>query len=66
MDDLNIMASQGSRIFNTMDLLGVEKSMTSSLELVFAHLTSMSTNQCDIRSFSVSSERSLPDLNDTL
>ncbi len=29
-----------------------------------AHLTS--TKQCDIRSFFVSSERSLPDLNDTL
>ena len=33
-DVLNFMASQGSHIFNNMELLGMEKSMTSSLELV--------------------------------
>ena len=34
-DVLNFMASQGSQTFNTMELLGMEKtSMTSSLELV--------------------------------
>ena len=33
--DLNFMASQGSHIFNTMELLGMEKkSLTSSLESV--------------------------------
>ena len=62
------MASQGSQIFNTMEWIGMEKkkSMTSSLELVLHILTSMSTKQCDIRSFFVYSERSLPDLNGTL
>ena len=30
MDDLNFMASQGSQIFNIMELLGMENSMTSS------------------------------------
>ena len=35
MDDLYFMASQGSQIFKTMELLGMEKnSKTSSLELV--------------------------------
>ena len=38
IDDLNFMASQGSQIFNTMEMLEMEKrkkkSMTSSLELV--------------------------------
>ena len=34
MDDLNLMASRGFEIFNIMELLGMEKSMTSSLELV--------------------------------
>jgi len=33
-DVLNFMASQGSQIFNTQELLGMEKSMTKSLELV--------------------------------
>jgi hypothetical protein len=34
-DVLNFMASQGSHIFNTHELLGMEKkSMTNSLELV--------------------------------
>ena len=66
MDDLNFMASQGSQIFNIMELLGMENSMTSLIRIGVAHLTSTSTKQCDIRSFFVSSERSLPDLNDTL
>jgi hypothetical protein len=33
-DVLNFMASQGSQIFNTQELLGWKKSMTNSLELV--------------------------------
>ena len=67
MDDLKFMGSQGSQIFNTMELLGMEKKKYDKLARIrVAHLTSMSTKQCDIRSFFVSSERSLPDLNDTL
>jgi len=58
------MASQGSQIFNTLKLLGLEKSHDKLIRIGVAHLTS--TKQCDIRSFFVSSERSLPDLNDTL
>ena len=65
-DVLNFMASQGSQIFNTMELLGMEKIHDKLIRIGVAHLTSMSTKQCDIRSFFVSSERSLPDLNDTL
>ena len=63
-DVLNFMASQGSQIFNTLELLGMEKSHDKLIRIGVAHLTS--TKQCDIRSFFVSSERSLPDLNDTL
>ena len=63
-DVLNFMASQGSQIFNTMELLGMEKIHDKLIRIGVAHLTS--TKQCDIRSFFVSSERSLPDLNDTL
>ena len=66
IDDLKFMASQGSQIFNTMELLGVEKIHDKLIIIGVAHLPSMSTKQCDIRSFFVSSERSLPDLNDTL
>ena len=66
MDDLNFMATQGFQIFNTMELLGIEKIHDKLIRIGVAHLTSMSTKQCDIRSFFVSSERSLPDLNDTL
>ena len=60
------MASQGSQIFNTMELLGMEKTHDKLIRIGVAHLTSMSTKQCDIRSFFVSGERSLLDLNDTL
>ena len=66
MGDLNFMASQGSQIFNTMELLGMEKIHDKLVRIGVAHLTSMSTKQCDIRSFIVCSERSLPDLNNTL
>jgi hypothetical protein len=65
-DVLNFMASQGSQIFNTMELLGMEKIHDKLIRIGVAHLTSMSTKQCDVRSFFVSSERSLLDLNDTL
>ena len=66
MDDLKFMASQSSQNFNTMELLGLEKIHDKLIRIGVAHLTSMSAKQCDIRSFFVSSERSLPDLNDTL
>ena len=64
MDDLNFMASQGSQIFSTMELLGMEK--IHDIRIGVAHLTPMSTKPCDFRSFFVSSERSSPDLNDML
>ena len=64
MDNLNFIANLGSHIFNTMELLVMQKSM--AIRIGLAHLKSMSTKQCDIRSFFVSSERSLPDVNDTL
>jgi hypothetical protein len=63
-DVLNFMASQGSQIFNTQELLGMEKIHDKLIRIGVGHLTSL--QQCDIRSFFVSSERSLPDLNDTL
>ena len=63
---LNFMASQGSRILNTIELLGMEKNHDKFIRIGVAHLTSMLTKQCDIRSFFVSLKRSLPDLNDTL
>jgi hypothetical protein len=63
-DVLNFMASQGSQIFNTQELLGMEKIHDKFIRIGVGHLTSL--KQCDIRSFFVSSERSLPDLNDTL
>ena len=67
MDILNFVASHGSQIFDTMELLGMEKKLHNKLiRIGVAHLTSMLTKQCDIRSFFVSSERSLFDLNDTL
>ena len=44
----------------------MEKIHDKLIGIDVAHVTSMSTKQCDIRSFFVSSERSLPDLNDTL
>ena len=66
MDDLNFMARQGSQIFNTMELLGIEKIHDKLIRIGVAHLTSIPTKQCDIKSFFVSSERYLPDVNDTL
>lgn len=63
-DVLNFMASQGSQIFNTTELLAMEKIHDKLIRIGVAHLAS--TKQCDIRSFFVSNERSLPDLNDTL
>ena len=47
-----------------MELLGMEKIHDKLIRIGVAHLTS--TKQYAIRSFFVSSERSLPDLNDTL
>ena len=52
-DVLNFMASQGSQIFNTMELLGMEKIHDKLIRIGVAHLTSMSTKQCDIRGFFV-------------
>jgi glutamine synthetase adenylyltransferase len=63
-DVLNFMASQGSQIFNTQELLGKEKIHDKLIRIGVGHLTSL--KQCDIGSFFVCSERSLPDLNDTL
>ena len=61
------MASQGSQNFNTMEFLGMEKKIYDKLiRIGVAHLISTSTKQCDIRSFFVSTERTLPDLNDIL
>ena len=42
----------------------MEKTRDKLIRIGVAHLTSMSTKQCDIRRFFVSSERSLPNLND--
>ena len=65
MDVLIFMASRRTQIFNTM--LGMGKIFLDELiRIGVAHLASMSTKQYDIRSFFVSSERSLPDLNGTL
>ena len=66
MDDLNFMASQGSQIFNTMELLGMGTIHDKLIIIGVAHLTSISTKQCDNRNLFVSTKRSLPDLNDTL
>src|ERR1700736_2563972 len=63
-DILNFMASQGSQIFSTHELLEMEKIHDKLIRIGVAHL--ISTKECDIRTFFVSSERSLPDLNDTL
>ena len=43
MDDLNFMATQGFQIFNTMELLGIEKIHDKLIRIGVAHLTSMST-----------------------
>ena len=66
MNDLKFMASQGFQVFNTMELLGMEKIHDKLIRFGVAQSTSMLTKQWDIRRFFVSSERSLPDLNDTL
>ena len=66
MGDLNFMPSKGSQFFNTMELLGMQKIHDKLIRIGVANFTSLSTQQCDIRSFFVSSERSLLDLNDTL
>jgi hypothetical protein len=63
-DVLNFMASQDSKNSNTQELLGMEKINDKLIRIGVGHLTSL--KQRDIRSFFVSSERSLPDLNDTL
>ena len=60
---LDFMASQGSQIGNTLKWSGLKKSHDRLTRIGVTHLTS--TKQCDIRSFFVSPERSLPDLNDT-
>ena len=57
-DVLNFMPKQGSQIVNTMELLGMENIHEKLIRIGVAHLTSMSTKQCDIRSFFVFSERS--------
>ena len=54
MDDLNSMASQGSQIFNTMELLGMGKIHDKLIRIGVAHITKQ--NKCDIRSFFVFSE----------
>jgi hypothetical protein len=48
-DVLNFMASQGSHIFNTQELLGMEKIHDKLIRIGVRHLTSL--KQCDIRSF---------------
>ena len=63
-DVLKFMASQGSHIVNIRELLGMGRIHDKLIRIGVGHLTSL--KQCDIRSFFVSSERSLPDLNDTL
>ena len=66
MDELNFTSSQGSQNLNVVELVGMEKIHDKLIGIDVAHLTSMSTKQCDLRSFFVSSEGSLPDFNDTL
>ena len=63
-DVLNFMTSQGSNIFNTLELLGMEKFNDKLIKIGVAHLTS--TKYYVIGSFFVCSERSLHDLNDIL
>ena len=41
------------KIFNTIHLLGMEKIHDKLIRIGVAHFTSMSTKQCDIRSFFV-------------
>ena len=66
MGDSDFMASKGSQFFKTMELLRMEKIHDKLIRIGVANFTSLSTQQCDIMSFFVSSERSLLDLNDTL
>ena len=65
-DVFNFMASQGSKFFSTGELLVMERIQEKLIKIGVAHLTSTSTKQCDIRSFLISSERSLFDHNETL
>ena len=48
-DVLNFMASHSFQILNTMKFLGMEKKHDKLIRIGVAHLTSMSTKQCDIR-----------------
>lgn len=59
-DLLNFLASQGSQIFNTQELLGMEKIHDKLITIGVGHLTSL--KECDIRNFFVLGESSLPDL----
>ena len=65
-DVLSFMASQGSKMFSTGELLAMERIHDKLIKVGVAHSTSTPTKQCDIRGFLVSSERSLFDLNETL
>ena len=60
------MASQGSQIFSTMECYEWKKIHDKLIRIGVAHLTSMSTKQCDNRSFFVSSARYVSNLNDAL
>ena len=57
MCDLDFMVSKGSQFVNTMEFLKMEKIHDKLIRIGVAHFTSLSTKQCDIRSFFVSSER---------
>jgi hypothetical protein len=52
-DVLNFMASQGSQIFNTQEVLGMEKIHDKLIRIGVGHLTSL--KQCDNRRLFVSS-----------
>ena len=58
-DVLSFMASQGSKLFSTGELIAMERIHDKLIKVGVAHLTSTPTKQCDIRGFLVSSERSL-------
>ena len=57
---------RGVQLDNRVNHLGNGKIHDKLIRIGVAHLTSMSTKQCGIRSFFVFSERSLPNLNETL
>ena len=65
-DVLSFMASQGSKMFGTEELLAMERIHDKLIKVGVAHLTSTPTKQCDIKGFLVSSERSLFEFNETL